>query len=143
MTTEIRGIPIDRALRAHVNKRLTAGLARLATTPVGALVTFFDENGPKGGPAMRCALTVRLPYRPHVRVEDIAETPRLAFDGGFAKLERELERYRERDRESKRHPKKYYTAKRLNTAGSEGTGGQPQRVPARMPARRGLTRRRV
>jgi ribosome-associated translation inhibitor RaiA len=62
---------------------------------------------------MRCALTVRLPFRPSIRVERTAETPRLAFDAAFAILERQLEQYRERDRDSKRHPKKYFAARRL------------------------------
>ena len=135
MTIEIRGISIDRALHAHVTKELTAALKRLVVKPVAAQATFFDENGPKGGPAVRCALTVRVPYRPHVRVEDTAEMDRLAFDGSFARLERELERYRERDRESKRHPKKYYTAKRLMTARPERTGSEPERLSVKAPTR--------
>ena len=61
---------------------------------------------------MRCALTVRLPFRPSIRVEQSAVTPRLAFDAAFAVLERQLERYRERDRDNKRHPKKYFAARR-------------------------------
>jgi ribosome-associated translation inhibitor RaiA len=143
MAIDIRGISADRALRAHVNTRLTAALARLAVKPVGAQVTVFDENGPKGGPAMRCALTVRLPYRPHLRVEDTAETARLAFDGSLAKLERELERYRDRDRESQRHPKKYYTAKRLMAPEPEGAGGGSEGGSERAPARSGRGRRRA
>jgi ribosomal subunit interface protein len=127
MAIEIRGVPTDRALRAHVTARLTPSLARVATKPIAAQVTFFDENGPKGGPAMRCAVTVRLPYRPHVHAEDTAETLRTAFDGAFAKLERELERYQDRDRESKRHPKKYYTARRLMTTEAAGAGATPKR----------------
>ena len=82
---------------------------------------------------MRCALTVRLPYRPHVHVEDTAETLRTAFDGAFAKLERELERYRDRDRESKRHPKKYYVARRMIAGDGSGTSVEPVR---RSPSRR-------
>ena len=62
---------------------------------------------------MRCALTVRLPFRPSIRVDRSAVTPRLAFDAAFAVLERQLERYRERDRDSKRHPKKYFAARRM------------------------------
>lgn len=133
MTIEIRGIPTDAALRARAIKRLGAALAKLPVEPTLAQITFFDENGPKGGRAMRCALTVRVPYRPHLRVEEVAETPRLAFDGSFEKLERELERYRERDREGKRHPKKYFTAKRL----VEGLGpptGESTEAPTRRAA---------
>jgi ribosome-associated translation inhibitor RaiA len=138
MTIEIRGVPADRALRARITAQLTAAVAHLTTKPTTAQATLFDENGPKGGRAMRCALTVRLPYRPHVRVEDTAETLRSAFDGAFAKLERELERYRDRDRESKRHPKKYYTARRLMTPEAGSTGATPER----RSGRRGLNRRR-
>jgi ribosome-associated translation inhibitor RaiA len=73
---------------------------------------------------MRCALTVRLPFRPSIRVERTAETPRLAFDAAFAVLERQLERYRERDRDNKRHPKKYFAARRE-------LAGAPPRPPKR------------
>ena len=131
MAVEIRGVSADRALHARITARLTASLAHLATKPSTAQATFFDENGPKGGRAMRCAITVRLPYRPHIRVEDTAETLRIAFDGAFAKLERELKRYQERDRESKRHPKKYYTAKRLMTAEARGASATPKRKSGR------------
>jgi ribosomal subunit interface protein len=113
MAIEFRGVPVERALRARIAARLMTALARSTTKAGGAQVTFFDENGPKGGPAMRCGITVRLPSRLQVRAEDTAETLRSAFDGAFAKLERELRRYRDRDRDSKRHPKKYYTATRL------------------------------
>ena len=139
MAVEIRGIPTDRALRARVLAQMTTALGQLGKESVAAQATFFDENGPKGGPAMRCALTVRLPYRPHVRVEDTADTQRTAFDGAFAKLERELERYRDRDRESQRHPKKYYTARRLMTTEAGGASAPP----GRRSGRRGLGRRRV
>lgn len=73
---------------------------------------FVDDNGPKGG-GIRCALTLRLPYRPALRVEQTAMTARLAFDGAIATLERQLERHGERQRERRRRPKKYYVAKRL------------------------------
>lgn len=133
MAIDIRGVPVDKTLRTRITAQLTTALARVTTKPGGAQAAFFDENGPKGGPAMRCALTVRLPSRPHVRAEEIAENPRAAFDGAFAKLERELERDRDRDRESKRHPKKYYTATRLLTrdTGSRATGKRRSSPPGR------------
>jgi ribosome-associated translation inhibitor RaiA len=68
---------------------------------------------------------VRLPYRPNVRVERSAVTPRLAFDAAFAVLERQLERYRERDRDNKRHPKKYFAADR---AAAEERSQPPRRA---------------
>jgi ribosome-associated translation inhibitor RaiA len=108
---EISGIEKGRALHTHISKRMLEVLEPIKVEPVSTQVAFFDDNGPKGGPGIRCALTVRLPYRPAVRGEHTAETPRLAFDGGFALLERQLERYRERERESRRHPKKYFAAR--------------------------------
>jgi ribosome-associated translation inhibitor RaiA len=113
MVIEIRGIRRDPALRARVEKQVQAALERLQLKPITAQATFFDDNGPKGGLAVRCALTARLPYRPALRVEQTEATQRTAFDGAFAALERRLERYRERDRDSRRHPKKYFVAKRL------------------------------
>lgn len=117
MPIEIRGIATDTALRARVERQLTALLQRLAVQAVAAQVTFFDENGPKGGLAIRCALTVRVPYRAPVRVERVAETPRLAFDGGFPTLERRLAESVEQARDERRHPKKYYAAKRVRKLG--------------------------
>ena len=113
MTMEIRGIRRDPALRARVEKQVQSALERLRLKPITAQATFFDDNGPKGGLAIRCALTARLPYRPTLRVECTAATQRTAFDGAFTALERRLERYRERARDSRRRPKKYFVAKRL------------------------------
>jgi len=110
--TLISGAERDRPLGARVMKLMTAALAQLSVKPVRSQVAFVDDNGPKGGRAMRCALTVRLPYRPTLRVERSATTRRLAFDAAFSVLERQLERYRERERDNKRHPKKYFAASR-------------------------------
>lgn len=101
MTIDIRGIPDDRALRARIARRMGATLALLRGQPVAA-VAFFDDDGPKGGVAIRCALTVRLPPGPPTRVERTAETPRLAFDRGFETLKRRLARDRQRARDRRR-----------------------------------------
>jgi ribosome-associated translation inhibitor RaiA len=103
----------DVALRCRATAAIRRALARLMVRPITAHVTFVDDNGPKGGRAAPCALTVRLPHRPHIRVEKVAETPRLAFDAALAVLRRDLEQYRERQRDQQRHPKKYCVAKRL------------------------------
>jgi len=108
----VRGLRSNPALLARVAQRLAAVLEPIEVGPVSAQATFTDDNGPKGGIALRCMLTIRLPYRPAVRVEHVAEEPRTAFDGAFAVLERQLERYRERDRDNRRRPKKYYAARR-------------------------------
>jgi ribosome-associated translation inhibitor RaiA len=130
MVIDIQGVEKDRPLRARVAKVVGAALELIKLAPVRAKATFFDDNGPKGGRGMRCAIDVRLPYRPPIRVEQVAETSRLAFDGAFAALERQLERYRERDRDIKRRPKKYFVAKRL-LAGGLKTPTKSRRVRRR------------
>jgi hypothetical protein len=114
MRLEIRGIPVGAALRTRVAAKLTGAVAALPP-PVTIRATFFDDNGPKGGRAMRCALTVRRPYAPDVRVEHTAASARRAFDESLAILHRELGEERDRVRESRRRPKKYYLARRLLT----------------------------
>lgn len=130
MVIEIQGMEKDRALRARAAKLVAAALEPIKLAPIRAKITFFDDNGPKGGRGMRCAVDVRLPYRPAIRVEQVAETSRLAFDGAFGALERQLERYRVRDRDIKRRPKKYFVAKRL-LAGGLQTPARSKRVRRR------------
>jgi ribosome-associated translation inhibitor RaiA len=126
MTTNVEPIKITglerNPLRGRITRLMTEALRKLAVGPVKGQASFFDDNGPRGGRAMRCALTVRLPFRPSIRVERTAVTPRLAFDAAFAVLERQLERYRERDRDNKRHPKKYFAARRTQAAEGSRAG---------------------
>ena len=94
MVTEskIRGLDGQPRLRGHVATRLTHLLTRRRIVPRSVRVAFHDDDGPRGGVAIRCALTVRLPRRPLIRVEHTARTHRAAFNGGFAILERQLRR---------------------------------------------------
>jgi ribosome-associated translation inhibitor RaiA len=114
MSIEISGRTISGPLRTRITT-LLGDVLKDVPSPATAQVTFFDENGPKGGLGIRCAFTISLPRRPRIRVEHVAETPRLAFDGGFTALERRLKAAAERRRDLRRRPKKYYTAKRLLT----------------------------
>jgi ribosome-associated translation inhibitor RaiA len=123
MSIEISGRAIGRPLRTRITA-LLGDVLEGVPSPAVAQVTFFDENGPKGGLGIRCAFTVSLPRRPTIRVEHMAETPRLAFDGGFAALERRLKSVAERRRDLRRRPKKYFTAKRLLAPESPGSPAQ-------------------
>lgn len=133
MAIEISGISRDRALASRTRQRLTAAMLPLKVAPVRARAAFFDENGPRGGVDVRCALTVWLPYRPTVRVEHVAQDARRAFDGALPVLERQLERYREVDRESRRRPKKYFVAKRVATGATAPEGAKSRRRARRRP----------
>ena len=126
---QISGTNRDEALRLRVAKLMKVAVDRITVRPVRSQAVFFDDNGPKGGRAMRCALTVRLPYRPSIRVERSAVTPRLAFDAAFPVLERQLERYYERDRDNKRRPKKYFAASHAQTGETGETTSRPKRTP--------------
>jgi len=112
MKTEVRGTDEGRVLRTKVDEKLAGLLDTLEFRPTSVRATFTDENGPKGGRAVRCALEVRLPRRPPVHVEVVSTTLRLAFDGALTKLERQLRRVRDTTRALKRRPKKYFAAKR-------------------------------
>jgi ribosome-associated translation inhibitor RaiA len=113
MSIEIRGLGIHPRLRTHITRRMSGALSRRHIRPVGARVTFTDEDGPRGGVGVRCALTVRVPGRPTLRVEHQARTHREAFEGSFESLKRQLERTTRRRRQRGRYPKKYFVARRL------------------------------
>jgi ribosome-associated translation inhibitor RaiA len=110
---EFCGITVAGVLRARVAAGLADVLDGFPVEPTSARVAFTDENGPKGGEAIRCTLEVRLARRAPVHVEDVAATARLAFEAGLAKLERRLRRVREVTRASRRRPKKYFAASRV------------------------------
>jgi len=81
---EISGLRGAAALRARIGERMALALKPIKLEPVSAHIAFFDDNGPKGG-GIRCAFTVRLPYRPALRVEHTAETARLASTADSAR----------------------------------------------------------
>lgn len=122
MTIIIEGLNHDHPLRDLIRRRLDILGDRVRPAPVSARIGFTDENGPKGGKDTRCAVTLEVPRRPALHVEDVADSPRLAFDTAFAGLERLVLRERAVTRAQRRRPKKYYAAKRL----LEGAGPAPE-----------------
>src|SRR5262245_49459678 len=90
MTFEIAGLNSRSALRTLIRQKITAIFDGQRPQPVAARIGFVDENGPKGGAAMRCGITVQLPRRPRVHVEHRAPNERLAFDGALAALDHRL-----------------------------------------------------
>ena len=117
LRVEMTGIPKSQGrtstqLKTQVAARLGT-LPRRATT---AILRFVDDNGPKGGRAMRCSLTLKTPGRPPMHVGAAATTPGLAADAVLEKFERRLARVWEADRDNRRHPRKYFTAAREWTA---------------------------
>ena len=109
---EVIGLPQAAAMRQRASARLADALAAHAVRASRARLTFTDQNGPKGGVAVRCGVTVSLAGWGRLHVEDEATTPSLALTGALAKLERRLLRRRQLVRDSRRRPKKYFAAAR-------------------------------
>ena len=91
-----------------VRVRLDALLAARGIEPTRVSVAFVDQNGPKGGAAIRCAANVTLARHPTLHVECIDTTPRRAFDAVLESLDRQLLRFLGRMRDRARRPKKYF-----------------------------------
>jgi ribosome-associated translation inhibitor RaiA len=138
MRVVIEGLGDDRALRTLVNGKVSTSLGRLHVPATTARVQFTSETGAKGGPTLRCSITIDLPRRPELHADVTAETVRLAFEQAFGMLERQVERDRARRREDRRRPKKYYLAKRLLEPGSS-----PEALPMRPAIGRRLVRRKT
>ena len=127
MTLVMEGIALDDPLRPFIQDKMAAATSRGRMRPTSARVAFTDENGPRGGVGIRCALTVDLPRRPATHASGLGETPRLAFDAAHAALEHELSRERQRRRDVARRPKKYFVAEQ---------GHRPDGEAALPPVRR-------
>lgn len=112
MRVQVLGVERGRRIAGEATGRLRAAVASPPIKVTAAQIRFTDENGPKGGGVIRCAITLQIARRAPVHVEDVALSPRLALDRGLVKLERRLARLREGRRASARHPKKYFVAAR-------------------------------
>jgi putative sigma-54 modulation protein len=126
MSLVMEGIALDDPLRAHIEDKVTAATRGGRRPPTAVRVGFTDENGPKGGVDIRCAITVELPRQAPMHAEAIAASHRLAFDSALEALERELKSLRERRRDAARRPKKYFAARKALQL-----DGEQARPPAR------------
>ena len=106
----IRGLPAHEAAALRADARVAEAVAALAPD---ARVVVSDDNGSKGGPAIRCAVTVRLPHRGRVHVEARSVTGQAALDGALTRLRRRLARTVTAARAARRRPKKYYAARAI------------------------------
>jgi hypothetical protein len=103
----------NRAFTTRVRAKVAEILGRIDPPPTTAKVMFADENGPKGGPGIRCTIVHDMPRRRDFSVQGVGATEEVAFDAAFDALETSITRDRTRRRELVRRPKKYYLAKRL------------------------------
>jgi ribosome-associated translation inhibitor RaiA len=110
MSIVMEGIALDDPFRAVIEQKLAAVMRRGRLRATGVRVAITDENGPKGGVDIHCAVTVEIPRRPATHASAVAENARLALDGAIEALEREIGRERDRRRDLARRPKKYFVA---------------------------------
>ena len=131
----------------RVRARIAQVLSRVDPPPTVAKVIFADENGPKGGPGIRCTIVHDMPRRRDYSVSELGDTDDVAFDAAFAALETSVSRDRQRRRELVRRPKKYYLAKRLLTSDATLASPEPAaespRIDATAPRPKRARRRRV
>jgi hypothetical protein len=96
MRIEITGLRERDHLRMRGERLLHDVLERRRVVAVRA--AFFDDDGPRRGEAIRCALTVTPRRGPAVRVQYSARTYAGSFNGAIAILKRRLKRRAERIR---------------------------------------------
>jgi hypothetical protein len=113
MTIVIRGIEAESEFRARVLAEVESVLAKARVQPTTATIVFTDVNGPRGGMAIRCAVTAALPRQATLRIAPLAATARLAFAKAVKAFARGLSEDPDRSRALSRRPKKYYLAKRM------------------------------
>jgi len=59
-TTRTQGVRMDQPMRAYLDERLERALGRFRHLVGGVDVHISDENGPRGGEALRCRVVVDM-----------------------------------------------------------------------------------
>jgi hypothetical protein len=114
---EIVGIPARAATRLAAAPRLHALLRPLGSAVRRCRLGFSDENGPKGGVAVRCTVDLAVSRRRPVHVAGRGTTAALALAEALDRLRRRTERTVGALRDAGRHPKKYFVAARALAGG--------------------------
>ncbi len=105
MTIDIRSASVDLSAdtRAAFENEARTALARFEPQLAHVRLSFFDDNGPKGGPALRC----RIQGSAHgldriVSVEDVREEPGAALAIALERFREALARQLKRRTEGRR-----------------------------------------
>ncbi len=99
LNVRCRGVGEAAEIREHVRRRLGFALARFEGRLTSADVVVTDENGPKGGPAIRCDISVRGDRGGEIRASDGAADPLEAVDMAAGRIARAVARALERRRD--------------------------------------------
>ena len=116
-TIEVVGIPNAAAARLGAARRLHGLLQPFGAAVRRCRLAFSDENGPKGGVAVRCTVDLVLSRRRSIHVGAQGTTAALALTETLDRLRRRCERIVGALRDSGRRPKKYFVAARALAGG--------------------------
>jgi hypothetical protein len=119
---DIVGLSKTMAARLRVAARTRSTLAPVGGAARRARVTFSDDNGPKGGVAIRCTIDTRVTRRAPLHVEGRGTSAALALRDALERLQARVARTVGASRTLARHPKKYFVAAR---AAAPLVGGAP------------------
>jgi hypothetical protein len=114
MKLEITGMPASVADALDIAARIQAALRPADGAVRECRVRFIDENGPKGGVAIRCTLHVGLVRRADFYVSARAASASAALTEALDRVRHRLARVIGAQRDSTRHPKKYFAAVRAS-----------------------------
>jgi ribosome-associated translation inhibitor RaiA len=113
----IVGLTERQATALHVVDRLGAILAPRGDAALAARLAVSDQNGPKGGVAIRCAIDARVTRWAPLHADARATSARAAVSDALGKLERRARRTVRMARDGRRRPKKYFVAAVANGGG--------------------------
>lgn len=116
MLVRVSGLRGRDRLRSDVVTQIRRLLERRGASPRAVRIAFFDDDGPRGGVAIRCALTLTPSRGPSIRVEHTARTYSAAFKGALTVLTRRVKRRAQRQRHRTRYPRPRSAAVRLRRA---------------------------
>ena len=117
LRVEIIGVADDACRRLGLPERVHDVVAPLGEAARRCRVAFADDNGPKGGVAIRCRIDVQIAHWPGLHVEGLGTSPRVALHEALDRLKRRIVRLLTEKRVRSRHPKKYFVAARALAAG--------------------------
>lgn len=120
MLVRIGGLRGRDRLRVEVVKQMRRFMERRAASAPAVRVAFFDDDGPRGGVAIRCAATLTPSRGSSIRVEHTARTHSAAFKGALTVLTRRVKRRVQRQRRRMRHPRPRPVARGLPAAQRSG-----------------------
>ena len=112
-----RHLLLNDHLKAYVEAKLLRPAAKWIDGPSVTLeVELSDLFGPKGGQHKQCEVNMMLPRGRILRIEEVSDDLYTAIETASGRLVHALERLKGKRLTEGRHPKKYYTANRLNLA---------------------------